>query len=65
MPAHYQIQQARAQSEVQRALLGKAEEKAGLDVWESDQNPHIFTKNLDTTASLVQISAQSFMAVRT
>ena len=60
----YQIQQARNQSEVQRALLSQAEQKAGLDVWRSYQNLQMYTQNLDTSASLTKISRESFAAVR-
>ena len=60
----YQLQQARAQSEVQRAILSQAEQKAGLEVWRSYQNLQTYTQNLDTTASLIQISRQSYAAVR-
>jgi outer membrane protein len=60
----YQVRQARAQSEVQRAILSEAEQKAGIDVWKSYQYLQTSTQNLETTAMLVKIAEQSFVAVR-
>lgn len=60
----YQVRQAQAQSEVQRAVLSEAVQKAGLDVWKSYQFLRTSTQNLETTASLVKNAEQAFMVVR-
>jgi len=58
----YQVRQAEAQSEVQRDTVDEVVQQVALDVWTSYQTLQTGTRNLNNTATLLDIATRSFDA---
>jgi outer membrane protein len=58
----YQVRQAEAQSEVQRDTVDEVVQQVALDVWTSYQTLRTGIRNLDNTATLLDIATRSFGA---
>ncbi|WP_320534934.1 TolC family protein [Robbsia andropogonis] len=60
----YQIRQAEAQTELQRATLDEVREKVALDVWTSYQTLQASTSNLKNIAMLLDVADRSYTAAQ-
>ena len=58
----YQIRQAEAQTELQRATLDEVQQQVGLDVWTSYQALQTATHNLGNSATLLDVARRSYAA---
>ena len=58
----YQIRQAEAQTELQRATLDEVQQQVGLDVWTSYQALQTATHNLGNSATLLDVANRSYSA---
>lgn len=60
----YQIRQAQAQTDLQRATLDEVQQQVGLDVWTSYQALQTATDNLSNSAVLLDVAQRSYTAAQ-